>query len=150
MESQLVYIVLAIHLIAYFYITFQMNYSYVERFGDDTDEIEYYKKQQGNLISIINIYNKSEIIRTSYSTNTNIIKALDTFKSTVDPIWNNINSIRNAWVKYTDQTDRVPVYIKKELDKQYYVLKSLNSTISTCVVLIKSMHEYGMSDSYRV
>ena len=124
-----------------------MNYSYVERFGDDTDKIADYKKQQGNLISIINIYNRSEIIRTSYSNNTNIISALDTFRSTVKPIWNNINSIRNAWVNYTDQTDRVPVYILKELDKQYLVLKSLMSTISMCVVL--SMREYGMSDSYR-
>ena len=149
MESQFVYTILAVHLIAYFYLTFQITYSYVEKFGDDTDKIADYKKQQGNLISIINIYNRSEIIRTSYSNNTNIISALDTFRSTVDPIWNNINSIRNAWVKYSDQTNRVPVYILKELDKQYLELNSLKSTISTCVVLIKSMRDYGMSDSYR-
>ena len=146
MESLFVYIVLILHLIAYICITFQMNY--VENFS--YDESDYYQKQQGNLISIINIYDRSQIIRTTYSTNVDNINSLDNFKSTVKPISTDINSIRNAWVNYKNQTGKIPTSIIKELDKQYKVLQSLKSTISKCVSLIKNMIDSGMSDTYRV
>ena len=75
---------------------------------------------------------------------------MDTFRSTVKPISTDIKSIRNAWVNYKNQTGKIATSIIKELDKQYKVLQSLKSTISTCVALIKNMIDSGMSDTYHV
>ena len=119
MESPFVYIVLMLHLILYMCITFHMNY--VENFSIAIDS-EYYEKQQGNLISIINIYDRSQIIRTTYSTNSNIINSLDTFKYTINPISNDIKSIRNTWVNKKNETGRkIPKNIIDKINIQYKI-----------------------------
>ena len=79
------------------------------------------------------------------------MKALDTFKFTVTPIWNQINSIRNAWLNFKKDTGDTAesIRIGNELNTQYDVLLSLKSTVSKCGSMIKNMIDNGLPDIYR-
>ena len=69
MEPQLQYsvLIIGIYISIYCYVTF--GYNYVERFAistSDAQKLDDYQKSQGNIISIINIYNKINLIRTNF------------------------------------------------------------------------------------
>ena len=151
MESRFVYTILATVLFIYIYNNFKLK---CESFGistSDQQKLDDYKDNQGNIVSIINIYNKRDLIRTNYSINTNIMKNLDMFKTTVTPIWNQINSIRNAWVNYKNDTGGTAqsVQIANELNTQYDVLVSLKTTVSNCAGNIKKMIDNSLPEIYR-
>ena len=79
------------------------------------------------------------------------MNSLDAFKSTVTPIWNQINSIRNAWLNYKHDTGGTAesVQIGNELNIQYDVLLSLKNTFWKCGGMIKKMVDNGLPVSYR-
>ena len=105
------------------------------------------------IIKIIKVhrFDYKQLISTTYSTNSNIIQTLDTFKFTVTRIINNMNSIRNPWVNYKNDTGDTAqsVQIVNELNTQYNVLVSLKNTLSKCGSMIKTMIDNGLPDSYR-
>ena len=90
MESLFIYTLLAILLLLHVYNWATFHYSCVENFAissSDQQRIDDYKKNQGNIVSIINIYNNRDTISTDDFNNTNIIQTQHTFKSTPAPIW---------------------------------------------------------------
>ena len=154
MQSLFVYTLLAILVTVHIYNTITFHYSCAEHFGistSDQQKIDDYQKNQGNIVSIINIYNKTQSISNNYSNNTNIMNTLDRLKSTVAPIWKKINSIRNAWVNYKNDTGGTAqsVEIVNELNTQYNIILPLKSILYKCAALIKKMIDNGLPDSYR-
>ena len=154
MQSLFVYTLLAILLTVHIYNWVTFHCSCTENFGissSDQQKIDDYKKNQGNIVSIINIYNNSQSISRNYSNNTNIIQTLDKFKSTITPIWKQINSIRNAWVNYQKDTGGTAesVQIGNEFNTNYDYLVSLKITLSKCSAMIRIMIDNGLPDTYR-
>jgi hypothetical protein len=154
MQSLFVYTLLAILVTVNIYNWVTFHYTCAENFGissSDQQKIDDYKKNQGNIVSIINIYNNTHSISRNYSNNTNIMKTLDTFKSTITPIWKKITTIRNAWVNYQKDTGGTAesVQIGNEFNTNYDILLSLKNTFSKSSAMIKIMIDNGLPDSYR-